>query len=292
MPHAWVLNLDADRELAHPEGFNPRPADLARAEQQHQALAPLIGTDRIVRPTDRPASARGLEGRCWCPTPWALRQLRRVGAALPQAPPLAILQRVNHRAFCTELGPTLPGATFCRDAAEAFAILSQPTPSGSWLVKHPFSFSGSGQLPVYCDRLTDGERARIERTIEKHGLQLEPQVERLADFAIHGELSPSGALTLGQPAVQRLTDCGMWRRSTIAAPEQLSTEERDTLLAEGERVGEALAEVGYFGPFGVDAFRYRWDDDTIRFNPRCEINARYTMGWAQGMQGVATNQSA
>lgn len=283
MPRAWVLNLDADRELAHPEGFNPRPADLARAEAQHQALAPLVGDDRIVRSTDPSASARGLDGRCWCPTPWALGQLRRVGAVLPEAPSLAILQRVNHRAFCTALGPTVVGAVFCRDAAEAFATLSKPTPSGSWLVKHPFSFSGSGQLPVYADRLTPGERERIERSLEKDGLQIEPQVDRLADFAIHGELSPDGALAIGRPVVQQLSDRGVWQRSTVAEPGELSTEERDVLFAEAARVGEALRDAGYHGPFGVDAFRYRWWEGEVRFNPRCEINARYTMGWAQGM---------
>lgn len=280
---AWVLNLDADRELAHPEGFTPRPADLARAEAHYEALAALVGNDRIVRPTDVPGSARGLEGTCWCPTPWALGQLERVGADLPEAPSLAILQRVNHRAFCTALGPTIPGAVFTHDASQAFATLSQPTPSGSWLVKNPFSFSGRGQLPIYSDRLTSGERRHIERTIEKNGLQIEPQVERLGDFAIHGELSPRGALTLGRPVIQQIGARGMWQRSSIAEPDELSTEEREALRAEGERVGEALRDAGYFGPFGIDAFRHRWWDDEVRFNPRCEINARYTMGWAQGM---------
>ncbi|MEQ9319374.1 MAG: hypothetical protein RIF41_09440, partial [Polyangiaceae bacterium] len=280
---AWVLNLDADRELAHPEGFNPRPKDLARAEAHHDALAALVGDHRVVRPTDRQGSARGHEGICWCPTPWALAQLERVGAEPPPAPPLPVLQRVNHRAFCAALGPTLPGAVFTRSSAEALTVVSRPTPTGSWLVKHPFSFSGSGQLPIYGDRLTDGERERIERTIQKDGLQIEPRVERLADFAIHGEVVAGGDLRIGRPVIQTVTPRGTWQRSTVAGPEDLSTEERDALLAEGERVGEALRRAGYFGPFGVDAFRYRWWDDQARFNPRCEINARYTMGWAQGM---------
>ena len=43
-------------------------------------------------------------------------------------------------------------------------------------------------------------------------------------------------------------------------------------------MAEALRSVGYFGPFGVDA--YRW---TGGFVACCDVNARYTMGWSVGM---------
>jgi hypothetical protein len=48
-------------------------------------------------------------------------------------------------------------------------------------------------------------------------------------------------------------------------------------------VAQALLEAGYFGPFGIDAFRWVDRAGVERFNPRCEINARYSMGWAVGM---------
>jgi len=50
-------------------------------------------------------------------------------------------------------------------------------------------------------------------------------------------------------------------------------------------VGEALVRIGYFGPFGVDAYLYRRsteDAEDPRWNLRSEINARYSMGWALG----------
>jgi hypothetical protein len=43
-----------------------------------------------------------------------------------------------------------------------------------------------------------------------------------------------------------------------------------------------LRDHGYFGPFGIDGFRWRWAGRT-GLRPRCEINARYTIGWAIGM---------
>jgi hypothetical protein len=280
---AWVLNLDADRELAHPKGFQPRAADVRRAAALVPLLGDLIGDDRVIAIGAPEGSARGLEGRAWCPTPWALERMRQVGAEVPGAPSLQILQRVNHRAFCSEIGPTLPGARYCRDADEALALMREPTPSGSWLVKHPHSFSGSGQLPVYTDRLTEGERVRIERTIGKGGAQIEPRVEREGDYVIHGEVTADGALRIGQPVRQEVDERGQWQGSFVAEPDALSVEERRSLIDEARRVAEALRRAGYFGPFGVDAFRYRWWNDEIRFTPRCEINARYTMGWAQGM---------
>ena len=48
-------------------------------------------------------------------------------------------------------------------------------------------------------------------------------------------------------------------------------------------LGEALAGAGYFGPFGIDAYRYRDRAGALRLQPRSEINARYSMGFAVGL---------
>ena len=56
-----------------------------------------------------------------------------------------------------------------------------------------------------------------------------------------------------------------------------------SLVPEAERVAAALSAAGYFGPFGVDAYTYRvrsGDGTTEALQPRSEINARYTMGFA------------
>ena len=53
-----------------------------------------------------------------------------------------------------------------------------------------------------------------------------------------------------------------------------------SLVPEAERVAAALSAAGYFGPFGVDAYTYRERGGAIALQPRSEINARYTMGFA------------
>ena len=64
--------------------------------------------------------------------------------------------------------------------------------------------------------------------------------------------------------------------------------ERRALEEEARRVAEALGKIGYFGPFNLDAFAWKGDDGGRRFNPRCEINARYSMGWAVGLGGAVS----
>ncbi len=54
------------------------------------------------------------------------------------------------------------------------------------------------------------------------------------------------------------------------------------MAGEARLVADALSRAGYFGPFGVDAYRYRDREQQLRLQPRSEINARYTMGFAVG----------
>jgi hypothetical protein len=58
--------------------------------------------------------------------------------------------------------------------------------------------------------------------------------------------------------------------------------EHEALLEAAHGAAAALAAAGYFGPFGVDAYRYA-AAGVMAYNPRSEINARYSMGWAVGM---------
>jgi len=96
-------------------------------------------------------------------------------------------------------------------------------------------------------------------------------------------VSEGGACVLGDVTVQRCDEHGAWVFSEQARPTDLGDDEQLALRRETARAAEALHAAGYFGPFGVDAYRYRDDAGALCFNPRSEVNARYSMGWGVGM---------
>jgi hypothetical protein len=282
---AWLLNFDAEDELDRGASHTSSRAVLARfAALAARVEALLAPGDVIVDPTSTLALST-FSGRAWCPTPGARRLLlARASVTLANAPALAVLRRVNHRRFCADLGQTLPGARYVDTLDDVVDIVNAPSHSGSWLLKRPFGFAGRGRKRVRPGALDAADRAWIQASIAAgEGLQIEPWVDLDADFGLHGFLAPSGALALGAPTVQRTDPTGAWLASARAAPGDLAADEARPLFEAAETTAAALREAGYFGPFGVDAFRWVDANGARRWNPRGEINARYSMGWAVGM---------
>jgi hypothetical protein len=281
MPFAWVLNLDADLELRRPRGYTPSSKVQARmarfADQARQLCGP--GDVVVAEPT---AALAGYHGMTWCPTPRALGLLRAVQATPPTVPALEVLRRVNHRAFAAELGPWLDGAEFVRQAERVEELLRSPAATGFWLLKRPLGLSGLGRRRVPAGVFGAADRAWVEASLRDDGLQVEPWVERAADYAIHGFLGRHGSCVWGEPCRQSCSEQGVWQGSARCAPGDLEPGEHHLLMAAAERAADALRRAGYFGPFGIDAFRYRRGSG-LDFNPLSEINARYTMGWVVGM---------
>ena len=283
---AWLLNFDAEDELDRGAGHTSSRAVLARfaalAERVHALLGP---GDVIVDPASTtPLPPRTFSGRAWCPTPGARRLLTRASVTLPAAPELSVLRRVNHRRFCADLGQELPGARYVDTMDSVVDTVNTPSHSGPWLLKRPFGFAGRGRRRVRAGALDPGDRAWIEASLASgEGLQIEPWVELAGDVGLHGFLAASGALTLGAPTLQRSDPTGAWLASFRAAPGDLHAAEERALFEATETTAAALRQAGYFGPFGVDAFRWIDVNGARRWNPRGEINARYSMGWAVGM---------
>jgi hypothetical protein len=275
---AWVLNLDADEELAHPQNYVPSPQVLARARAFAPRATDLLGPDDAVV-----EEGRRLEGelpvRAWCPTPRAHAVARRAGLELGPAPSLEVLRRVNDRRFSAELGQTLPGAAFAVALEEVCEVVAKAAPGG-WLCKRSFGFSGTGQRRLRSGGLTEADRTWVEASFARGGLQVEPLCVLLAEVSLHGFVG--NELVVGEPTVQECTPQGAWLRSVRAPEMALSSVERAALHTELERAFGALRAAGYSGPFGIDAYRYRLGD-VVAFNPRGEVNARYSMGWAVGM---------
>lgn len=300
------MNLDAEDELARPVGYTPSRAMSARIRGLVGKVPLLLGPGDIVvgddesgtwqsggpvSRTKNPGAIPGgpYRGIAWCPTPRAIRGLRKVGVEIGEAPDLAVLQAVNHRRFNATLGQTLPGGRYVTTVEEVLSAVEEGCPSGRWILKRPFGYAGRGRLAVEPRRGGDVERARtwIEASLrDGDGLQVEPWVERRGDFGLHGYLMRGGEAVFGEPTTQVCDGTGAWVSTARAGGSDLDPGEREALFREGEKAARALYEAGYFGPFGVDAFRWVEEGGGCQFNPRCEINARYSMGWAIGMGGV------
>lgn len=270
MRRAWVINLDAEFELAHGPGFNPGAA-LTRQLRAHAApvAATLPEGDVWV---DDGGDLRGLLGCAWCPTPRALARLREVGARAPDAPAVEVLRRVNARGFAHAIR-ALEGERVIRDTSDAARHLI----GGRWVLHRAFTFTGRGHRPL------DGPPGPADLAWIDKGLAIGPvfAAPRLAislELALHGHLGADGSLERGVVTVQH-TEHGQWRRSERAT-DALSEEERRALFDVFEEVADALRGAGYFGPFGIDALRHAGG-----FHPLSEINARYSMGYPVGMGG-------
>ena len=289
-PVAWVMNLDAEDELARGGAHTPTEVMKARIERLLPRLAGLI------RPEDRvvwPGSARvehGLWGRAWCPTRWARTQLEHAGLRVPRAPSVEVLRRVNHRRFAHELGQALPSAGWAVNTEQLTSLLAATdalrklSVEGCWLIKRPLGYAGRGRKRLRPGQLTEADQAWLEASLrDGDGLQVEPLVARELDCALHGWLAEDGQCAFGQLTLQRVDATGAWESTDPAPAGTLTEDERSALTSEGRRTAAALHAAGYFGPFGLDAFRWRAPDGQLHFQPRSEVNARYSMGWATGL---------
>lgn len=266
----WLINLDAEREVEAGASVDVFRAFESRPELR-RVLAGLLGDDIVLTRSDA-RELGGTTGRAWCMTPGARTALTRAGVDVPTGPSLETLRRCMSRSFACELGLGLRSWFITR--------VDDPVVSGEgpWLLRSAYGFAGRGRC--IAERWPSSEpmvRSFVQRAIAKGGALLSPLVKPTQDFAQHGYVSPNGLVT-GEPTTLEVGAGGVWRSSRRTASSDLTREERQTLLESLVRAGRGLARAGYVGPYGIDAFRYAGG-----FCGMCEINVRYTMGWADGM---------
>lgn len=275
MAFAWVLNLDAELELGRPGYVQSIKVAEQLARYAASAHALFGPGDVEVRPGDILPCAR--VGRAWCPTPAALAALRAAGAEPEPSPPASVLRAANHRRFSFALGGGPEGSVYVEDRAELERAISTRR---DWLLKRPLGFAGRGQLYVR-GTLQPNQQSWIDASLRDDGLLVEPLLQPNREFGLHGFIRRDGRFGIGRPCVQEIGPRGVWKRTRLAAPAELEPEERAELVSRAEAVAEALVRLGYFGPFGIDAYRYS-DGAARGFCALSEINARYTMGFATG----------
>jgi hypothetical protein len=310
MTRRILANLLAEGDLAGRRRISPPRTVLETVGR----MAPLLRVfarkgDRLWSPApigpglDESGPLRDLppadEVLAWCETPEAMAH--RGGPRLPASiswdaplrdllwqlptPPPAVVATVHHRAFCLqvarEIGCALPGVRMVESLAELDRILRTAPPA--WVVKAPLSASGRSRYIERAGPALNDPKARrtVERLFELHGpLLFEPWMDRTEDFGVSALLGPSDLRIVGIHG-QRVDRKGQFAGIDLHPP--LSGQDRDQLLETVEAVAAALRRAGYVGPFGIDAWRYRRGDGSIRLHPLGEINARMTFGlveWA------------
>ena len=120
MRYAWVLNLDAELELAR-----GRPGYVAQRKLTQQLAEHGTSSRALLGPNDFELSSgvpeltgTTVRGRAWCPTPLALEAMRRHGIEPEPYPEASVLRRVNHRRFAHELGGGLPRQCYVSSRSE------------------------------------------------------------------------------------------------------------------------------------------------------------------------------
>jgi hypothetical protein len=142
-----------------------------------------------------------------------------------------------------------------------------------WLLKKSDGMSGRGHVKVNALNLAQS-RKHIEKSLT-HGLVVEPLYHRTLDVSALW-LSDEKRFIFYENKIDARFQ---WRECVLAADQM-------TLLPEGTgewgvRLQELqihVSELGYDGPFSVDAFFYE-SEGKLKFHPGSEMNPRKTMGW-------------
>lgn len=273
---AWFLNLDADVELGHLHGYTAGRQTRDQVGRHLAACAALTLGDPVC---GQRAIEPELPVFCWCPTPSALTAIDGAGLVAVRGPELDALRRANDRAWTVALADPSLGRRFVTLADDWQRLLVEERPAtGAWRLKRRFGFAGRGQRRLRAAPSADDLRW-IAASLRQGGLLCEAELPVVEEFSIHGYVDP-GELLVGSP-VRFSTDAfgapaghaalALGRGDLASSLEQAAT-----------RVASHLVRLGYFGPFGVDAFRWRSAAGSV-LNPVSDVNARFTLAWSTGM---------
>jgi hypothetical protein len=297
----WVLNLDAERELALPNGYT-RPRAMAEQIQEQSGSTRDLVRDEAVLALDATNAPEGANAETavvtWCPTPSALALVRRVGLTVPPAPPLDVLRLANHRRFQHEVARRIgdgasffghtafvePGADLETQVRSLAERLSNPPPLGAgWHLERAYGFAGKGARRLTGPPNTDDVRW-LRDSLTRGGILVEPLVPIVRELSLHGFVGATSAV-LGEPCALVCNEFGAPSSVTVLRhePGTFTTEHVVPRLREAARTAaESLRSIGYFGPFGIDAFVFRGERGEY-LNPLSDLNARFTLGWSTGM---------
>jgi len=159
-----------------------------------------------------------------------------------------------------------------------------------WIIKARFGMSGRERIMGSGSEMTETQRRWLEKRLQAQGSVIwEPELEIIEEVGIQFEVEASGQVRFlaAWPLINAPT--GAYSGSRMGLTPDETTRWRSVIDTVHTVASKAGAE-GYFGPFGMDAIRYRTEDG-VRVRPVMDINARWTMGRIAWEWGQRTRSS-
>ena len=183
-------------------------------------------------------------------------------------PDMGIVKTIASKTFPFEQGISLPGAACIKTEKDLQNWLKEI--NGPFVLKLPFSTAGRGNKIFKCK--TALHYGEILPILSKNGVLLaEPWITRSNDFSSQWNIEKNGTIACLGWTEMICSDRGSYLQTLISDETPPFFDEHIEIV---KPLLEKIAEMGFFGQLGLDAFVY---DNLL--HPVCEINPRKTMGW-------------
>jgi hypothetical protein len=206
---------------------------------------------------------------------------RNAGYRRPSVhPDLAVVRRVNSRAYSFELERSL----FGEDADGSFPDGHRA--AGRFVAKGNHGHAGIGQMRFDAapDSGPSGVRSllssRLTRLAARHGgVVIEPELQVECEWGVLFDLGHEGGLSALRHHRLLSGPAGGYAGALVfpAGVPDADWEPHEEGIRDGlRRIAAALHGAGYFGPVGVDIFTHRLDGH-LRLRLLVDLNARHSM---------------
>jgi hypothetical protein len=212
-----------------------------------------------------------------------------------EGPDFGAVVTANSRAFSSALEQEwnvgLPHARTIHTLQELNDAVAESTRHApGWVVKANFGMSARERILGRGATATSQAVQWVQKRLaENEAVYFEPWVERIDELGVQFTLPKEGEPLL-EGITPLLTDhLGTYRGSRFRGVScQLArSDEFAPVLEIVTRAARRIQQLGYFGPLGIDAMRYRTAEGEVRWRPLQDINARFTMGrLALGIQRI------